>query len=858
MPWCRRRTRIGGRAQRGVRPLAVAAVALLDVAPPGPPRRPPRRARASSAARRRARSAGAAVRKNFTGASGNTTVPMSRPSITTPPAVAERALQRHQALAHHRDASTTRDAQLARVGAPDRRRHVAPVDDERACPPSRSSNDERRRPARPSAGVVVQRRCRARAPATPDDAVHRAACRRSRSRARCASARLARALPRAGRPVDRDDESAASGRLHARAQRARAARRSRGTRRRRTPGRRSRPPPSPASPATANAIAMRWSPRGSTRPPRERPPSGPAMHEAVGVLLDRDAEARRSCASAASAIALLHAQLRGVARSRVSPSAQRRGDARGSAARRSPPAPRRARCVVPRSAPCAHDERRRAARRASSRVALDASMSAPMRREDRERARCASGSGRRRASAQLGAGHEQRGDDEERRRRRIAGQRDRRRRAVAARPRARRAPPPRAERDAHVREHALGVVAARAAARRRASCRARAARRAGSPTSPARSRPAASTSTPCSAPPSTRTGAPAAARLDARTHGASGSATRSIGRRRSEPSPSSVHAPGTPGDAGPSPRRIVVPEFAQSIAASAARAQLEPAPVDAQRVAVVRRPSTPSAPHAVERRADVGAAARSPRTTVVPSASAPRSSARCAIDLSPGTVTSPRERTPRSSARGTRRHPRASVEPAPRRPRAASSAALERRAASPAAMSALEAVAARRGTRRAPRAARARSRARCRATARPGSPRCGWCRGSRCRRSRARGARRRARPPTAAHERVGDHVRQVRYARQDRVVRRGVHLLDARARRLPRARARAASAVGPRPRASASGCSAGRGTGRARAARRARLPRCRRSGARRTTGRRIGPARARAATTRLPSRCRRR
>ena len=44
-----------------------------------PPPPPPRSAR-----RRRARSSGLAVRNTFSGASGNTTVPMSRPSTTTP------------------------------------------------------------------------------------------------------------------------------------------------------------------------------------------------------------------------------------------------------------------------------------------------------------------------------------------------------------------------------------------------------------------------------------------------------------------------------------------------------------------------------------------------------------------------------------------------------------------------------------------------------------------------------------------------------------------------------------------------------------------------------------------------------
>ena len=51
------------------------------------PRRPRRRrsAAASSRWRRRARSSSLAVRNTFTGASGNTTVPMSRPSTTPPP-----------------------------------------------------------------------------------------------------------------------------------------------------------------------------------------------------------------------------------------------------------------------------------------------------------------------------------------------------------------------------------------------------------------------------------------------------------------------------------------------------------------------------------------------------------------------------------------------------------------------------------------------------------------------------------------------------------------------------------------------------------------------------------------------------
>src|ERR1043166_9511299 len=84
----------------------------------------------SSSKRRRARSSAAAVRKNFTSAEGKTTVPMSRPSRTTPPA---RPPPPHLALAATHLAPHSGDGRVDGGRAPDAiaanlRRHVAPVE----------------------------------------------------------------------------------------------------------------------------------------------------------------------------------------------------------------------------------------------------------------------------------------------------------------------------------------------------------------------------------------------------------------------------------------------------------------------------------------------------------------------------------------------------------------------------------------------------------------------------------------------------------------------------------------------------------------------------------------------------------
>ena len=118
----------------------------------------------------------------------------------------------------------------------------------------------------------------------------------------------------------------------------------------------------------------------------------------------------------------------------------------------------------------------------------------------------------------------------------------------------------------------------------------------------------------------------------------SGSATRSIGRRRSEASPSSTTMPAPPA-ARPATRRMVVPELAQSIATRSLTPRSGPWPwmrrapscseTCAPRVCTAASVARTSAPPGT------------PLSTVVPSARAPRRSARCAIDLSPGRSSPP-------------------------------------------------------------------------------------------------------------------------------------------------------------------------------------------------------------------------
>ncbi len=131
----------------------------------------------------------------------------------------------------------------------------------------------------------------------------------------------------------------------------------------------------------------------------------------------------------------------------------------------------------------------------------------------------------------------------------------------------------------------------------------------------------------------------------------SGVASRRIGRRVSEASPSSVVSNGCPASS-PVSRRMVVPELPQSSACAAACRPRKPTPTTrACAPAASTSMLTPSAAsaRAVDR---LSPPRPSPVIATGPSESAPKSSARCEIDLSPGTVHRPRsgpERRARSS-----------------------------------------------------------------------------------------------------------------------------------------------------------------------------------------------------------------
>ena len=173
--------RVVGRPQRRRRPAAVERVApverrlhLVDRDVRGRPR--PRRAGAGGPAPRRSRS-----RNTFTGASGNTTVPMSRPSTTPPPCSRDpRPLAGDEHRAHRRVRRDRRHrgrSPRAR-GSPRSRRA------RRACvtPSSSSIVDGLARPPR------TRRRRRASTPALEhrerDRPVHRAGVEHVRARAR--------------------------------------------------------------------------------------------------------------------------------------------------------------------------------------------------------------------------------------------------------------------------------------------------------------------------------------------------------------------------------------------------------------------------------------------------------------------------------------------------------------------------------------------------------------------------------------------------------------------------------------------------------------------------------------------------
>ena len=102
--------------------------------------------------RRLPRTSGAASRKIFTSASGNTAVPMSRPSITTPPASPKRPLLRHHPRPQprmHRDPRRRR--RHIRIPNPPRHIHAHPA--ARGCPPAAAPAQSSSTPHSSSSGA---------------------------------------------------------------------------------------------------------------------------------------------------------------------------------------------------------------------------------------------------------------------------------------------------------------------------------------------------------------------------------------------------------------------------------------------------------------------------------------------------------------------------------------------------------------------------------------------------------------------------------------------------------------------------------------------------------------------------------
>ncbi len=117
-----------------------------------------------------------------------------------------------------------------------------------------------------------------------------------------------------------------------------------------------------------------------------------------------------------------------------------------------------------------------------------------------------------------------------------------------------------------------------------------------------------------------------------------GVATRPIGRRVSDGSPSSLVSKGRPARR-PHTRRIVVPELPQSSAISDGLRPSKPVPFT-----TAFEPETSTATPKARNAAAVEALSPPrprPRISTVPSQSAPNSNARCEIDLSPGTLHAP-------------------------------------------------------------------------------------------------------------------------------------------------------------------------------------------------------------------------
>ena len=261
----------------------------------------------SSCQRRRARAAGLAVTNSFTGASGKTTVPMSRPSSTAPISPGKSRWKSSSAARTPGCAATA----LAAASASGPRRSGRARSS--GCS-ARGRGFGRGRVGRVGAGVQH---------AAADGAVEQAGIEIGQAE-RGGEAAGERALAGGGRAVDGDDAAAhRDGGAEAPHQRGEAGEAGVDEARRRPP----RPARCVARPSTSALMAMRWSIWVATRPP----PGGRAgaVHD-QRVALDLDPRRRwpRSSAAVAASRSLSFTRSSARPRMRVVPSAQAAATAR--------------------------------------------------------------------------------------------------------------------------------------------------------------------------------------------------------------------------------------------------------------------------------------------------------------------------------------------------------------------------------------------------------------------------------------------------------------------------------------------------------------------------------------------------
>ena len=454
------------------------------------------------------------------------------------------------------------------------------------------------------------------------------------------------------------------------AESSRAGRRNRGSLLPPTRRPRSRTPSRETRPAIAPSIAIRWSPRLSTVPPRSRVGT-PRTRKPSGVAR-MCAPSARSASVVVSIRSVSFARSSSAPRTTLSPCAIEASEAKSGSSSTS--SGTSAASIVGRDQLGERTSRSATGSPPTVAAVVDGDPRAhPL--EDVEEA------GARRVDVdavdvELGVRQQRRRDDERRRRGEVAGHVDRQRAASRSTGHTRRRAVARARRARPAARASARCGRASAPARRPSSGRRRRrGRRAGSPTSPARSRRAARSGSARSAPPSIVERRVPVGRLDARAH---------LAQRHGDP----LHAAASESDSSPASSNapVLAGEDARRAAASACRRSRSRAARPARAARAGPRPwtRTTSSATSIDLDAELPRDRRSPtrcrpRGRSRGSRSRRRRSrragrARWQIHLTPGTASAPRERARPARRASLRRSP------APRRRRSPAPRAAPRRA----------------------------------------------------------------------------------------------------------------------------------------------------------------------------------